>query len=80
MHTFTHGVGSSCGGEEYHHEVIHASRNKHTTLCGVSIKGRHWWESYDIAPHGWDTEAKFHIGSGESITCARCAKIMNKEQ
>ena len=74
MNVYTHGVGSSCHGDQYHHEVFHLVVGG-ITLCGVNIKGRDWWIEKSITPRQFTIERRSsHIYSGDTIICQRCAR------
>lgn len=68
---YSHGVGSACRGEEYHHEVYHLVSNG-VTLCGVRVKGRHWWK---VFPLNFIHEERRYIHEGDAIICKKCANI-----
>ena len=75
MEIWTHGVGMSCGGNEYHHEIYHLVAGG-MTLCGVEVKGKDWFLKFgfilkvESPPRKYE---KFGI-----YDCQRCAKLQNK--
>lgn len=77
MDVYIHGVGSSCKGNEYNHEVYHLVQNG-ITLCGVYINSQDWWRTYNLTInqfHVSDTSKRYR---GDSIICQRCAKVKDK--
>ena len=74
---WAHGVGSSCKGNEYHHEIWHAVRNG-IALCGAEVRGRDWFLrnghtlKVETAPNKYQRFGAYD--------CQRCAKILNRDE
>ena len=76
----THGVGSSCGGDQYHHTVTHLAKDGRT-LCGVEVRGQTWWNGNEFTQSAFenaDTTEK-HDHYSEERLCLQCAKRYQKE-
>jgi len=74
MEVYAHGVGSSCHGDQYHHEVYHLVVGG-VTLCGVQVKGRDWWKEHGVYPHSFRREeGSRRPRFGDCMICQRCAK------
>lgn len=79
MDIYSHGTGSSCGGNEFHHEVIHLVENG-ITLCGVVVRGeRRWWREYSIRQSEFVPDESYQKPQlFEKVICQRCAKARAK--
>lgn len=77
MNVYSHGVGSSCGGNQYHHEVYHLVIDG-VTLCGVQVKGRDWWVERGVYPHNFTVSESQRPRSGDAIICQKCARAKDK--
>lgn len=70
LEVYSHGVGSSCKGNEFHHEILHyVTRGR--TLCGVDVTGRSWFRTsvQRLCEH---PPRKFR--SMDSGSCQRCVR------
>ena len=79
LEIWTHGVGSSCNGNEFHHSIRHIVDIRIArTLCGVDVptKKPTWWREQwqgrlvfdgyrDTSKKRWDN----------LYDCQRCAKL-----
>ena len=73
-----HGVGSSCGGNQYHHVVHHLVRNEQT-LCGVAVRGTDWWNGGAFSYRAFENTEPVSIGFDTETRCTKCAKAYAKE-
>lgn len=79
MNVFSHGVGTSCNGNEYHHTVYHLVDGS-TTLCGVTIKKVNWWRDWLMTPKDFTVDHHGHIHSGDVVICQKCARKYDKRR
>lgn len=77
MDVYAHGVGSACGGDQYHHTVFHITRNGRT-LCGQKYWGENWWKQLGMHPSYFVVEDRYDIHQGEEVFCVKCAKAYKK--
>jgi len=76
MDVYTHGIGSSCKGDYYRHEVNHLAQCGFT-LCGIEIKGLDWWKSSGIYEHNFVIQNIEYSHYNESRICKKCAKKLS---